>query len=89
MLDLIVLGATQACATGTCPQQVVSASYVLAQPQVVAVASAVPGTTVIKYKRNLFGQLKPVYATVTSEVAVVESKSAKASSGSACKSCKN
>lgn len=83
MLDLIVLGASQACATGTCPQQVVAASYVLA-PQVVSVAAAVPGTTVVKYRRNIFGQLRPYYATVTTEVAAVESKSAKGS-GASCK----
>ena len=83
MLDLIVLNA-QACATGTCPQAVVATSYVLA-PQVVSVAAAVPGKTVVKYKRNIFGQLRPYYATVTTEMAVSEAKGSGASCKGNCK----
>jgi len=81
MLDLILLNN---CATGTCPQvqQVVSASYVLA-PRVVAVAPSMPGKTVVQYKRNIFGQLRPVYATVTTTVAEVSE--AKAAKGGTCK----
>ena len=77
MLDLIALNG-QACATGTCPQALVATSYVLA-PQVVAAAPALPGKTVVQYRRNLFGKLVPTYATVTATVAATEAK------GSSCK----
>ena len=77
MIDYLVL---QSCQSGSCPQQVVSASYVLA-PQVVAVAPALPGKTTVKYRRNLFGKLVPSYATVTSTVASVEVKESKACKG--------
>lgn len=85
MLDLIVLNGA-ACASGSCAQaqQVVSASYVLA-PQVVAVAQAVPGKTVVKYRRNIFGQMKPVYAEVASDVAAVSSSGSKSSCKGNCK----
>ena len=90
MLDLIVLNN---CASGTCPQaqQIVSTSYVLA-PQVVAVASVVPGKTTVQYKRNIFGRLVPVHATVTTKVSTVEAQSseAKTAKGGTCKGgCKN
>ena len=79
MIDYLVL---QSCQSGSCPQQVAAVSYVLA-PQVVAVAPALPGKTVVQYKRNIFGQLRPVYATVTTTVA--EASEAKAAKGGTCK----
>jgi hypothetical protein len=67
MIDYVILNA--ACANGACPPQaVVSASYVLA-PQVVVAAPVLPGKTVVKYKRGLFGRLIPTYAEVTTTVA--------------------
>lgn len=64
MLDLIVLNAA-ACANGQCTQPVA----IIQQPAIVAVASVVPSKTVVKYKRNLFGRLVPVYAEVSATVA--------------------
>jgi hypothetical protein len=69
MLDLIVLNAAN-CASGQCPQQAV----VIQQP-VVAVAQSVPGKTVVKYRRNLFGKHIPVQVQVSSEVVSASSSS--------------
>ena len=88
MIDYLVL---QSCQSGSCPQQVVSASYVMA-PRVVAVAPVLPGKTkvITQYKRNLVGKLVPAYATVTTNAAVLEASEPKAAKGSACKGgCKN
>jgi hypothetical protein len=72
MIDYVILNS--ACANGACPPQaVVSASYVLA-PQVIAAAPLLPGKTVVKYKRGLFGKLIPTYAEVTTTVAEAEAK---------------
>lgn len=78
MIDYLVL---QSCQSGSCPQQVAAASYVLA-PQVVAVAPLNPGKTkvVTQYRRGLFGKLRPSQSTVTATAS--EPKAAK---GSACK----
>ena len=85
MLDLIVLN-SQACATGTCPQAIVTASYVLA-PQVVAAAPLLPGKTkvVTQYKRNLFGKLVPSYSTVTTSIAATQAVESKGTCKGGCK----
>lgn len=85
MLDLIVLNGAAACANGNCPQQIMTYTYT---PQVVAVASVVPGKTVVQYKRNIFGRLVPTYATVTTEIASSEAKTAKESKGTCKGGCK-
>lgn len=79
MLDLIVLNAA-ACANGQCPQTQ-QALTVIQQPAVVAVASAVPGKTVVKYRRNIFGRLIPVYAEVTATVAATATASGNCAGG--------
>lgn len=77
MLDLIVLNAA-ACANGQCTQPVA----IIQQPGIVAVASVVPGKTVVKYRRNLFGRLVPIYAEVSATVAITASGNC---SGGKCK----
>ena len=69
VLDLIVLGTSQACASGQCPQQAVA----IVQPQVVVTASPVAGPSVIKYRRNIFGKLVPVQMTVNTAAPVATS----------------